>query len=181
MSEMPERLAESIARRIERRRFIRRSAAAVFSTVVGVAAGGGLEVLTATKALANPCGKSSNKPGPGCPVGGANSIYGYAPCGPSPCCSWYGSSNCNCEAADAGNCKSKGANNGYCEGDGRYYSATNCWSCSVGLNGYIYTTTCCDCGINSAHKSVCQPPSGSSGGGYYANRCVSWYLTSKKA
>jgi hypothetical protein len=53
MSELPERFAERLAEKIERRRFIRRSSKVVFGTVAALAAGGGLEVLKAPKALAN--------------------------------------------------------------------------------------------------------------------------------
>jgi hypothetical protein len=167
MTEIPERLAEQLADRMERRRFLRRSSKIIFGMVATLAAGGGVQALTAPSAFANDCSARSSKRGPGC-----HSFFGHGPCGPSPCCSHYGSSKCNCEST-AGSCKRKGANKGYCEGDGFYYKGTNCWSCAYGHNGDCVTiVTCCDCGINPSKRSVCGAHLG-----YYANRCISWYAT----
>jgi hypothetical protein len=168
MSELPERLAERLADRMERRRFIRRSSQIIFGTVAGLAAGGGAQVLTARKAFANECGARSGN-GPGCPT-----FNGFTPCGPSPCCTWYNSHdnrNCNCQSTP-GHCKGAGANNNFCNGDGFFYSGTNCWSCSYNIGGCDVVVSCCDCGIKSAKASTC-----GAGLGYYANRCVTWQQT----
>jgi hypothetical protein len=172
VTDLPERLATGVASHIDRRRFMRRTAQAAFFAAATIAAGGGLEAFNVPRALANPCNQSTNVPGPGCPNGG---VVGMAPCGPSPCCSWYSkhdSSKCDCSAG-AGKCKKKGSNSGYCEGDGLFYSS-NCWSCSTTYHGQICVTTCCDCGINSKHKSTC-----GKGLKYYANRCISWDVVCK--
>jgi len=168
MSEFHERIAERLAEKMERRRFIRRSSKVVFGTVAALAAGGGLQVLSSPKAFANECSARSGA-GPGC-----STFNGYAPCGPSPCCSWYNShdnKNCNC-ASGAGSCKSKGSNSGYCEGNGYFYSGSNCWGCSYNIGGCDVVITCCDCAINSSHSSTCK-----AGLGYYANRCITWSET----
>lgn len=168
MSELPERFAERLAEKIERRRFIRRSSKVVFGTVAALAAGGGLQVLSAPKALANECSATTGA-GPGC-----SKFAGHAPCGPSPCCTWYNShdnKNCNCQSG-AGTCKGSGANSGYCAGNGYFYSGTNCWSCTYNIGGCITVITCCDCAISSSKRSSC-----AAGLSYYANRCVTWKET----
>jgi hypothetical protein len=152
--ELPQRMAEGIAARIERRRFLRKSAQVMFVVTAGVAAGGGLEVIRAPSAFACDCNDSSCTKGAGCPTGG---IYGLHPCGPSPCCSSL-SSSCDCGAD--GSCKS----GGNCLGKQTNVYSSGCWSCAVGMNNCVYTTTCCDCGV----KAACGTPYG---------RCISWYLS----
>lgn len=165
-------IAEKTATHIDRRRFMRRSAQAIFVSAAGIAAGGGLSAITAPKALANACGSPASDRGPGCPSG---AYIGGAPCGPSPCCGNAGSGNCNC-ANGYGTCKSKGSNSGYCEGEGFYYSS-NCWSCVTCYEGNSYVAVCCDCAINSAHSSTCKAQLGVSSKGYWANRCISYEIT----
>jgi len=157
------RVAEAVASTIDRRQFLRRMAKVTFFAASVAAAGGGLVLLDTEQAGANPCGKSSNVPGAGCPNGGP---YGYAPCGPSPCCSSLGK-GCNCDLGN-GACSSSG----HCSGaQFDIYHPVNCWSCSTysacGNAGCLceFTTTCCDCGVDSRY---CASSSG---------RCVAWYLT----
>jgi hypothetical protein len=168
MAEKTTGLAVKIAEGIERRRFMRRAAQTAFFLAAGVTVGGGLDLFGASKAYANPCGKKSNVPGLGCPKGGATSVYGYAPCGPSPCCDYYGSGPCNCaNASHPGLCLSSGR----CAGDGYYYANSNCWTCGVNIQGNEWLTTCCDCEYKDKYKTDCKPSKG-----YYAGRCISWYV-----
>jgi hypothetical protein len=165
MTEKPANIAVRLASRIERRRFLRLASQATFVAVAGIAVGEGLGAINPPKAYANPCGNKSNKAGLACPNGGE---YGYAPCGPSPCCAHY-SGGCNCAGSSPGSCKTSG----YCAGDGYYYSGTNCWSCAVSYAGQEFITTCCDCSYKSAYYDTCKPSSG-----YYAGRCISWWTGS---
>lgn len=159
------RFAEAVASTIDRRRFLRTSAKATFFTVAVATAGGGLSVLSAKPAWANPCGNKNNVPGPGCPTGGA---YGFAPCGPSPCCdNPPRSAACRCHDGAGGCKKNDGAN---CRGLEFPIYGTGCWSCNTqtNLGGGCYrinTTTCCDCGTRN-----CGDP--------YA-RCVSHSISSR--
>lgn len=161
------RLAEGLAQRVERRRIFRRTGRAVFVFTALLAAGEGLQVLKATNAFACDCNDSSCTKGLGCPTGGA---YGLHPCGPSPCCSAL-STACQCGTSNGG-CKSGGK----CLGPGTNIYTSHCWSCTIsvacGAPGcqIVYTTTCCDCMVDASCK-----PSGYTG--YWANRCISWYLT----
>jgi hypothetical protein len=161
LNEMPGRLAEGLARRIERRRFLRNTARTMFIATAAVAAGEGLQAMRAGNAFACDCNDSSCAQGRGCPSGG---VYGLHPCGPSPCCSSL-SSSCQC-ATSGGGCKS----GGNCHGAGTNIYSSHCWSCTVtqacGNPGCEcnYTTTCCDCNVASS----CGTPYG---------RCISWYLT----
>lgn len=169
MTEQPVRLAVKLASRIERRRFLRHSAQAAFIGVAGLAAGGGLQLLHTPKSYANTCGKPGNKPGLSCPNKGT---FGDAPCGPSPCCSYYGSGACNCESSP-GSCKS----NATCAGKGHEVYSTACWSCGVHVAGSEFITTCCDCHYTAAGGPKCNPHKGP----YYNNRCISWYITETPA
>lgn len=160
MTDIGSRIAESLAERMERRQLFRRAAKMSFLTISIAAAGGGFMLLDAKRALANPCGNINNVPGNGCPNGG---VYGYAPCGPSPCCSSLGN-GCNC-GTSGGGCLSGGK----CLGAQYNIYSSHCWSCQTSSPcktncTCVYITTCCDCGVVSS----CGTPSG---------RCVSWYLT----
>lgn len=168
MKDAPSGFAVKLANRIERRRFLRLSSQAAFIGAAGLAAGAGLDLVRSPKAYANPCGVRTNVPGLGCPSGGK---YGYAPCGPSPCCDHYGSGPCNCAnpAVPTGGCKSTG----YCKGAGFYYSGTNCWACGVHYGGALWVTTCCDCEYKSAYYNTCKPSSGK-----YFGRCIAWWTDS---
>jgi hypothetical protein len=171
VTEQPGQFALRVASHIERRRFLRRSAQAAFVGVAGLAAGGGLTLFRAPSAYANACGTSaSNKcgnangwPGPGCPT-----VAGFAPCGPSPCCSYYGSGKCNCQSTP-GNCKS----NGTCEGKTTEVYSTGCWSCGYHVSGTTFVYTCCDCHYTTSAAGGCSR----SAFCYYANRCVSVSIT----
>jgi hypothetical protein len=164
---LPGRLAEGLAQRIERRRFFRRTGRSIFLLTAAVAAGEGLQILTAGDAFACDCNDSSCEKGLGCPTGGT---YGLHPCGPSPCCSSLKKS-CQCNKANGG-CK----DGGNCRGEGRNIYRSHCWSCTVVRHcggpkcECRFTTTCCDC---MTHAS-CKP---SNYHGYWANRCISWYQT----
>ncbi len=112
---------------IERRRFLRRGATALFYTVAGATVG---SLATARTAL----GKPADSAGPCCP----------SCCGPSPCCN---TSCCDkpCCSVDSTSCADNGST---CLGpDYRYYGSGvgGCWTC-------VYSdalTTCCDCKINN--------------------------------
>jgi hypothetical protein len=119
---LPGRLAEGLAQRIERRRLFRNSARAMFIVAAGVAAGEGMQVMKATSAFACDCNDSSCTKGAGCPTGG---IYGLHPCGPSPCCS---SLSTACQCGSNGSCKS----GGNCLGKQTNIYSSGCWSCAVG-------------------------------------------------
>lgn len=165
LQELPGRLAEGLAQRIERRRLFRNSARAVFIVAAGVAAGEGLQFMKSAKAFACDCNDSTCKAGLGCPHGGS---YGAHPCGPSPCCSSLKTA-CQC-GTSGGGCKSGGD----CLGPGTNIYSSHCWSCTVLVNcGAVgchcpVTTTCCDCMTVASCK-----PSGYTG--YWADRCISWY------
>jgi hypothetical protein len=100
--DLPGRLAEGIAQRIERRRFFRRTATAIFTAAALVSVGEVMQVMKATSAFACDCNDSSCTNGAGCPSGG---VYGLHPCGPSPCCSSLSSS---CDCGSNGSCKDSG-------------------------------------------------------------------------
>ncbi len=117
-----------LAVRIERRRFLRNAANALFYGMVAVASGttGLLTFLTDPARAAGAC----------CPPC----------CGPSPCC---GTSCCNkncCGTTNPCNCR----DNADCNGpDYRHYPRpNNCWSCGG--------TTCCDC--HTASEQGCPNP-----------------------
>jgi hypothetical protein len=164
---LSEQWAQTLAARIDRRQFMRRASKATFATVaIGLAGGGVSTLLFQGRAYANTCSDPSSVNGAGCPSGG---VYGYAPCGPSPCCGAAGrSAGCNCSAG-RGECLSGTKN---CPGpeyniyDNPNLSPSNCWACpgplyeSGGLC-YYQTTVCCDCGTTD-----CSDPYG---------RCISWY------
>jgi hypothetical protein len=154
---VPGRLAEHVAEKIERRRFLRRSARATFVVAVGLASGEGWQVFKSASAFPCDCNDSSGRchAGHGCPTGG---IYGLHPCGPSPCCSSLSSS---CDCGSSGNCKT----GGNCLGRGYIYSS-GCWSCGIRIQNTLWITTCCDCNV----KPVCGTPYG---------RCISWSIASK--
>jgi|HubBroStandDraft_1064217.scaffolds.fasta_scaffold13314_6 hypothetical protein len=147
------RIAERVAAKVERRKFLRRSAQSVFVVLAGVAAGEGWQVFKSASAYACDCNDSSCTNGKGCPTGGE---FGLHPCGPSPCCSSLSSS---CDCGSGGACKS----GGNCQGHGYSIYSSGCWSCPVVMNGYVYITTCCDCTV----KAACNTPYG---------RCISWSI-----
>jgi hypothetical protein len=161
MTERPARFAVKLATGIERRRFMRHSAQAAFIGIAGLAAGTGLQLWHPPKAFAAAC---DGPKGLGCPSG---TYYGPHPCGPSPCCNWWGSNRCNCESSP-GKCKSH-ATDSYCNGIGMEVYGTGCWGCAVIVSGCLFTTTCCDCHYSSTGGPACNP-----GSGYYAKRCISW-------
>jgi hypothetical protein len=165
---LPGRLAEGLAQRIERRRFFRRSGRSIFMLTAALAAGEGLQILTAGNAFACDCNDSSCEKGLGCPTGGT---YGHHPCGPSPCCSALKKS-CHC-GKPHGVCKEHVDD---CVRKGTNVYSSHCWSCSItqhcGGKGCEcrFTTTCCDCMV----KPSCKPTGYT---GYWENRCINWYQT----
>lgn len=116
--------AAALAKRIERRRFLRKAATAMFYGVVAVSSGSvGLATFLADPAEAA---------GACCP----------ACCGPSPCCE---TSCCNKNCCAASPSRHRCVNNAKCDGfDKRYYSDA-CWSCTSGS----VITVCCDCWTNN--------------------------------
>jgi len=154
---IPERMADRLAERIERRRFLRKSTRTMFVVAAAIAAGEGFQVMKAPAAFACDCNDSGCSNGSGCPTGG---IYGLHPCGPSPCCSSLRSS-CNCGSGCQ--CKNNASSGGNCKGHGFGVYSSGCWSCSVVISGFRYITSCCDCEV----KAACNTPFG---------RCISWCL-----
>ncbi len=164
---LAERLSVGVARTIDRRAFLRKTAGAAFKVAAVLAAGSGIATAFATPAWAN-CGGCA---GPGCPkVKNYKGNTVSKGCGPSRCCNYTTgiSSYCNCGSGTS--CKS---GTYHCKGSTGY-----CWSCAVvtliGSNGcqYGYVTTCCDC--NTYHCSVkgCT--------GVYDNICISYSSVYKK-
>jgi hypothetical protein len=156
LEDLPIRLAEGIAQKIERRRFFRRSATAIFTAAALVSVGEVMQVMNATSAFACDCNDSTCTKGAGCPSGG---VYGLHPCGPSPCCSSLSSA---CDCGSDGSCKTGGD----CLGPGTNIYSSGCWSCSNTMNGCVYLTTCCDCMV----KAAC---------GTQFGRCISWFLSER--
>jgi hypothetical protein len=130
--------AASLAKAVERRRFLRKAATSVFYGMVAVSAG---SVSLATF-LADP----AEAAGACCP----------SCCGPSPCCETSCCSK-NCCGSPRNRCVDNGSS---CLG--RYTAdwpnAGGCWSCRVSATTVVH---CCDCKINSTSgcgggsKKVC--------------------------
>lgn len=159
MSEFVKISAEELAARMNRRRFLRRTANTLFYAVSVTAAGGGLSLIQGSRAYAVAvdmfiCEGQANV-GDGCP---RDPILN-GPCGPSRCCNFTSGrpSNCNC-ASGATNCKTQ-ANSPNCFGeDHRAWTNTGCWSCRGDCfrcpdgGSCRRVTTCCDC---KTHASNC--------------------------
>lgn len=140
MTELAKRASVRFTERIDRRRFLRRSAKTTFAGVAAFAAGGGWEMFRATVANAT-SPHYCESTGPGCPSG-----YG---CGPSPCCN---SLRKGCWCAAGTSCSNNRVHcfGNYYGGWGRYH----CWSCvhsyHCGYQCCTRTTNCCDCATDSA-------------------------------
>jgi hypothetical protein len=121
----------ALARRVERRRFLRWMASGAFYRVaIGSAVGLRFFLENPEAALA---------------TGGCCS---YSCCGPSPCC---GTSCCSKNCCYSGN-PSECRNCSYDYGD---YTQTACWSCFYS----DHTTICCDCkasGCGSYNRCICE-------------------------
>lgn len=148
------RLGKQAAQAIDRRRFLRKVAAATFAGVATVMTGH-------LPALADDDLVCMGTIGTGCP----GSTYGN-PCGPSPCCIASGRSTA-CKCATGTTCK----NTANCLGkDAHTWGTTdNCWTCITGWKYWgpncsvKYTTTCCDC-----KTSGCGDPS---------SRCIGYSIS----
>jgi hypothetical protein len=122
--------SELLAIRIERRRFLRRTANALFYGAVATAGGAvGLGTFLASPAQA----------AGGCCFSNC--------CGPSPCCS---SSCCNKPCCSGAACKNNGSS---CLGYDKTHYSNACWSCYVSS---CVVDVCCDCKINN--ESGCPNP-----------------------
>lgn len=124
--------AAFLARRIDRRRFLRKLGESLFYGMVAVASG----AVSLSTFLADPAYAA----GACCP----------SCCGPSPCCETNCCSKPCCQSSPyRWRCLNNGST---CLGYdyGTYSDA--CWSCSSGDN----TTHCCDCKINN--ESGCSNP-----------------------
>jgi hypothetical protein len=123
-----------LAKKIERRRFLRHGAAALF--------GGFMAVSTGTASVFGFLANPAQAAGGCCP----------ACCGPSPCC--------NTSCCSKGCCAPVGKNyvcnnNGVtCFGFDNTWGGSHCWSCQ---NGNVITI-CCDCRINN--RTNCPNPNG---------------------
>lgn len=165
MSNNVQGAAEVVARRINRRRFLRRAADGVFRGVALLASGAAIETVLA--GIASATSGTCSGPGPGCP--GALADY---PCGPSRCCGFIrpgAPANCDCGAS--GVCRSNSGSYPNCYGhDYRHYpqNTGGCWTCISNCHSSVRrTTTCCDCKTNA---SVCNDPDLGSNRG----RCIAW-------
>jgi hypothetical protein len=161
-----DRLAARVAVSIDRRAFMRKTAATAFKGFAVLAAGGTLAQVFATPAWAH-CGDSCDHRGAGCPtIRGTDGSC--RTCGSSRCCSYIRSgksSSCNC--ASGTTCRTV---TNYCYGKDTRHYASGCWSCNVVQNRVdgcyrVQTITCCDCRTNA---SRCGDTNISSGQG----RCI---------
>lgn len=138
--------AQFLAHKIERRRFLRKSANAIFYGMVATAGGAvGLSTFLADPAAAA---------GACCP----------SCCGPSACCN---SSCCNKPCCSYGTSTTCANNGSTCLGvDANTWPGStpnNCWSCTDAQA--CRTTICCDCKTNN--RTGCPNPNGH-------NRCICW-------
>jgi hypothetical protein len=114
-----------LAKRIERRRFLRKAATGVFYGLVAASSGtAGLLTI-----LAGPAAAAA---GPCCP---------NICCGPSPCCDTACCNKNCCAGANNATC----VQNAKCLGFDKRHWDDACWSCP----GPTTTTTCCDCRTNN--------------------------------
>lgn len=158
-------VARGLARRMDRRSFMRKSAGNIFKATAVVAAGGVIQPFLAGAAQAYTT--ACDSPGPGCPYG----------CGPSQCCDYSGrSSSCHCAYGVPSNavgpgttCASTTAN---CHGRALTWSGSSCWSCYGQWTNCSFgcqcrtVTTCCDCST--------------SGCGDTDGRCIGWIRYTQK-
>jgi hypothetical protein len=142
--------AEGLARRVDRRRFLRRGANRLFLGFAVVTAGGGWSLLRAATAAAiiENCEPTT---GVGCPTG----------CGPSTeqCCSYsQRSSLCKCAQGTGCLTQQQLAN---CRGYFNSWSGTSCWTCfgswyTCGACSCRSYTSCCDCAtVNCDDHGYC--------------------------
>jgi hypothetical protein len=165
MSESFQLASEALATRINRRRFLRRTADQVFRGVALLASGAAIGTIF--EGVASATSGTCSGPGLGCP--GALADY---PCGSSRCCGYIrpGAPN-NCDCGASGTCRANSPSYPNCYGhDYRHYQIDTggCWTCISNCHsGVRRTTTCCDCKTNA---SVCNDPDKGSNRG----RCIAW-------
>jgi hypothetical protein len=125
-----------LAERIERRKFLRRSAKTLFFGFMATSTGtaGLLGFLADPAAATGQC----------CP---------YSCCGPSACCDTSCCSKPCCSPVGTDNCANNGST---CFGYSNTWSGQSCWSCV--LTGNCKTVTCCDCATNN--QTGCPNPEG---------------------
>jgi hypothetical protein len=140
MTEPVRKFSMRVAETIDRRRFVRRAAGAVFATVTGLSAGSFISPSTAY-GYTSAC----YSPGRGDPYG----------CGASDACSFYGRPfGCSCGSGT--NCLNNGA---HCHGPdyGSWGGTAYCWTCTwyecYGGRELRHITDCCDCKTSSCGDS----------------------------
>lgn len=150
MTEVVKTVAEEVAARIDRRRFVRTVSSRLFMGFALVTAGGGLGLVKASLGRA---ATYCEPTGPGCPTG----------CGPSMCCNNGGrGSGCNC--GTGGSCVNNGS---HCHGFAGTWGGSSCWTCyTTGWYQCLQCmcrqyTTCCDCATTGCNDS--------------SGHCISYY------
>lgn len=151
-SDVVERASQVLAKKLNRRSFIRNGADTVFGVSALMAAG---KVFKGVRsAIPNTNFECETSTGPGCPYG----------CGPSPCCNRSGRSSA-CKCGTGTSCKS----GGNCHGKIGDWGGSSCWTCQyvkcLPSGNVQFTTTCCDC-----HTTGC---------GDLDSICISYSATSR--
>ena len=122
--------ATLLATKLERRKFLRRSANTLFYGTILTSTG----VMSLGTFLTSPA-EAQSPTGPCCPSNcGGSPCCNTDPCCNKPCCSTGQSTSC------------ASTKDGACQGMDRRDYASSCWS-HPALKGY--TLTCCDCLIDS--------------------------------
>jgi hypothetical protein len=131
MTETVRNASVRVAAAMDRKRFVRRFAGAVFTTA-SLLSVGKLINPSAAYGYTSDC---LSPTGGGCPTG----------CGPSDCC-YIGGRPSGCQCGTGTNCLDNGA---HCHGYAQTWGGDSCWTCywqeCGGGHILAHTTTCCDC------------------------------------